>query len=229
MFLVFQHIRCEGLGTIESAFSRRGINYRYIRLFDGEAIPEGLDGYTGVIILGGPMNVYEEDEYPYLRDEDLLIKKAIENDMPVLGICLGAQLIAKATGARVYKGKKKEIGWYDMRLTEGGRNDRIFKHFPEKMTVFQWHGDTFEIPPQADYLATSSLFPHQAFRIKNNIYALQFHLEVTEEMISRWVEEYEDELSSLDYIDPDEILRDTPVYINSLSNLAEKFFDNFLG
>src|SRR3972149_1606993 len=92
--------------------SKRGIGYKYVRLFDGEPVPVETSRYTGIIILGGPMNVYEEDKYRYLKDEDILIKKAVRNDMPVLGICLGGQLIAKAAGARVHKGTKKEIGWH---------------------------------------------------------------------------------------------------------------------
>jgi len=226
-FLVLQHIDCEDLGTIEQAMIHRGISYRYVRLFDGDPLPEDIKNYSGLIILGGPMNVYEEDVYPYLKGEDILIKEAIKRRIPVLGICLGGQLIAKATGAKVNKGTKKEIGWYDLLLTPGGKADKVFKNFPERLTVFQWHGDTFDIPSDATHLAGSVLFPNQAFRIGDNIYGLQFHLEVTQKMISRWINEYKDELSSLDYIDPEKIIKDTDKYIKTLSQHAELFYNRF--
>ncbi|OGW55083.1 MAG: hypothetical protein A2Z60_00260 [Nitrospirae bacterium RIFCSPLOWO2_02_42_7] len=226
-FLVLQHIGCEDLGTIEQAMIHRGISYRYVRLFDGDPLPEDIKNYSGLIILGGPMNVYEEDVYPYLKGEDILIKEAVKRRIPVLGICLGGQLIAKATGAKVNKGAKKEIGWYDLLLTPGGKADKVFKNSPERLTVFQWHGDTFDIPSDATHLAGSVLFPNQAFRIGDNIYGLQFHLEVTQKMISRWINEYKDELSSLDYIDPEKIIKDTDKYIKTLSQHAELFYNRF--
>lgn len=227
MFLVLQHIECEDLGTIGHAMYRRGIEHRYVRLFDGEPVPKGTGGYTGLIILGGPMNVYEEDRFPYLKDEDILIKKAIDRGIPILGICLGGQLIAKANNAKVRKGAKKEIGWYELRLSQGGKEDAVFGGLPEKLTVFQWHGDTFDIPEGATHLAGSELFPNQAYRIGDNIYGLQFHLEVTERMIRQWMSEYQDEVASLNYIDPEKIINDTAKYIDTLSRRAECFYDKF--
>ena len=226
-FLVLQHIECEDLGTIANAMSQRGIGYKYVRLFDGEPVPSDPGNYSGMIILGGPMNVYEEDKFPYLKDEDILIKKAVKNDMPVLGICLGGQLIAKATGAKVKKGTKKEIGWYDLKLTKDSRQDKVFNSLPGTIKVFQWHGDTFDIPDGAVHLAGSGLFSNQAYRVGSSIYGLQFHLEVTQEMINRWISEYEEELSTLDYINAGRIISDTPVYIDNLNRCAELFFDKF--
>ncbi|MBI5194404.1 MAG: gamma-glutamyl-gamma-aminobutyrate hydrolase family protein [Nitrospirae bacterium] len=226
-FLVLQHIECEDLGTIGPAMSVRGIGAKYIRLFDGEPVPQDIEQYSGLIILGGPMNVYEEDEYPYLKYEDVLIKKAIHKGSPVLGICLGGQLIAKATGAMVKKGAKKEIGWYKLNLTQGGKEDKAFGRLPEEITVFQWHGDTFDIPQGAEHLAGSELFSNQAYRVGNNVYGLQFHLEVTEKTINKWIAEYQDELAALDYIDADQIIKDTSIYINNLSKYAEIFYDKF--
>ncbi|MEE8403613.1 MAG: type 1 glutamine amidotransferase, partial [Candidatus Hydrothermarchaeaceae archaeon] len=133
-FLVLQHKACEPLGYFESA-----LDYEYFRLYDGE-FPEGLQGYSGLIILGGPMNVYEGKRYPFMKDEDVLIKEALKTGIPTLGICLGAQLIAKAAGAKVWKGREKEIGWYEVGLTKEGKRDRIFSMFESPFTVFQWHG-----------------------------------------------------------------------------------------
>ena len=226
-FLVLQHIECEDLGTMGPAMSKRRIGYRYVRLFDGEPVPKGLEQYSGLIILGGPMNVYEEDQYPYLKEEDILIKKGMEIGIPILGICLGGQLIAKAGNARVREGAKKEIGWYELQITSGGMKDTGFKGFPEKLMVFQWHGDTFDIPAGATQIASSALFANQAYRIKDNIYGLQFHLEVTAEVIRQWISEYQDELSSLDYIDPDRIITDTAKHMDNLAHHAELFYDKF--
>jgi GMP synthase-like glutamine amidotransferase len=226
-FLVLQHIECEDLGTIGDAMSRRGIGYNYVRLFDGEPVPSSLYKYSGLIILGGPMNVYEEDKYPYLKDEDILIKKAINKDTPLLGICLGGQLIAKATGVKVRKGARKEIGWYKLNLTRHGMQDRAFKVLPDELTVFQWHGDTFDIPAGAAHLAGSGLFPNQAYRVGNKVYGLQFHLEVTQEMIRRWISEYQEELSSIDYIDAKRIINEIPEYIDNLTRFANLFYERF--
>lgn len=227
MFLVLQHIECEDLGTIGKAMSRRGIEHRYVRLFDGESVPKSPERHTGLIILGGPMNVYEEDKYPYLKEEDILIKKGMDRGIPILGICLGGQLIAKANNAKVRKGAKKEIGWYELRLSQEGKEDAVFGGFPEKLTVFQWHGDTFDIPEGATHLAGSELFSNQAYRVGDNVYGLQFHLEVTEAMIRRWIAEYRDELSSLNYIHAGKIIEETGKYMDSLSHHAELFYDKF--
>lgn len=226
-YLVLQHIECEDLGTIEPALSDRGIGYKYIRLFDGEPVPHNIEKYSGIIILGGPMNVYEEEKFPYLKDEDLLIKKAINMSYPMLGICLGGQLIAKATGAQVKKGATKEIGWYKLNLSTGGKEDKVFGSMPEELIVFQWHGDTFDIPEGAVHLAGSELFPNQAYRVGDNVYGLQFHLEVTEKIINSWIAEYQDELATLNYIDYERIINDTPEYVEDLSRYAESFYEKF--
>ncbi len=226
-FLVLQHIECEDLGTIADVMSDKGIGHKYVRLFDGETVPTDPADYSGIIILGGPMNVYEEDVYPYLKDEDILIKKAIHNDMPMLGICLGGQLIAKAAGAGVRKGEKKEIGWYKLKLTKESSSDQVFNILPQELNVFQWHGDTFDIPEGAVRLAGSELFPNQAYRLGSRIYGLQFHLEVTREMIHQWISEYSDELSTLDYINTSRIISETPAYIENLNRCAGLFFDKF--
>ncbi|MBI5254119.1 MAG: type 1 glutamine amidotransferase [Euryarchaeota archaeon] len=225
--LALQHVACENMGGLEKALNEKSIEYEYLPLYEGVKVPRNFRGYNGLVILGGPMNVYEEDKYPFLRDENVLIKKALSDKIPTLGICLGAQLIAKACGARVTKGERKEIGWYDLKLTREGERDRIFRGFKQKFKVFQWHGDAFEIPRSAVRLATSDLFPNQAYRIAN-AYAFQFHLEVSEAMIYDWMEEYKDELASLEYIDAGKIREDTKKHVAELNALAEKFYANFM-
>jgi GMP synthase-like glutamine amidotransferase len=160
-------------------------------------------------------------------EEDLLIKKAISRGVPVLGICLGAQLIAKAGGAKVWKGSKKEIGWYPVRLTKEGRDDPLFKGFGEMLTVFQWHGDTFDLPEGGVLLAKNDIY-NQAFKL-GSAYALQFHLEVTGEMISQWLTVYKDEVESMGgLIDVDVILRETVTHIKRVNDLARSLIKAWL-
>ena len=188
--LIIKHVDLEGPGLIEDYLKQEKIPYQILNLNTGVRFPK-LDGFTHIVILGGPMNVYEEDRYPFLKNEDLFIKEAIQRGKSVLGICLGAQLIAKALGAKVFKAPLKEIGWYDVSLTEDGSKDSLFSHLPKTLSVFQWHEDTFEMPNAGKLIATSTSVPHQAFRYGENAYGLQFHLEVTEKMIREWMESYE--------------------------------------
>ncbi len=190
--LILKHAEVEGPGLIEDLLAQQKFPYQIIDLFPQAPLPP-LDIFTHIVILGGPMNVYEEDPYPFLRKEDLFIKEAIQRGKSILGICLGAQLIAKALGAKVFKAPLKEVGWYDVTLTKIGLQDPFFSNLPKKFAVFQWHEDTFEIPRGAQLIATSDPVPHQAFRYGDNVYGLQFHLEVTKEMIQIWLENHRDE------------------------------------
>ncbi|HAG50530.1 MAG TPA: GMP synthase, partial [Deltaproteobacteria bacterium] len=138
--LVLQHVASEGLGLIAKSLRQKGLGADFIKIYRNERVPNNIQGYDGLIVLGGPMGVYEEDIFPFIKDEISLIKNALRNDIPILGICLGAQLLAKAAGADVYKGKKKEIGWYKVELTEAGKSDGLFIGLPDEFIVFQWHG-----------------------------------------------------------------------------------------
>jgi len=192
--LIIKHVDIEGPGLIEHCLKQRAIPYRVICLETGEPLPKP-GGFTHIVLLGGPMNVYEEDRYPFLKTEDLFIKEAIQRGKHILGICLGAQLIAKSLGARVTKSPVKEIGWCEVSLTEEGLKDPLFAPLPKAFPVFQWHEDTFEIPKWGSRLATSAAVPNQAFRYGDNAYGLQFHLEVTMEMIREWSDAYRQEPS----------------------------------
>ena len=193
--LIVKHVDSEGPGSIEVHLEREKVPYQILNLEQSNHFPK-LDDLTHIILLGGPMNVYEENQYPFLRQEDLFIKEAIQRGKRILGICLGAQLIAKALRAKVYKAPVKEIGWYDLSLTEEGRADPLFSRFPKTFSAFQWHGDTFDIPNAGKRIATSSPVPNQAFRYGENAYGLQFHLEVTEEMIEQWMKDYDEEFEA---------------------------------
>ena len=192
--LIIKHVDIEGPGLIEHCLEQRAIPYRVICLETGEPLPKP-GGFTHIVLLGGPMNVYEEDRYPFLKTEDLFIKEAIQRGKHILGICLGAQLIAKSLGARVTKSPVKEIGWCEVSLTEEGLKDPLFAPLPKAFPVFQWHEDTFEIRKWGSRLATSAAVPNQAFRYGDNAYGLQFHLEVTMEMIREWSDAYRQEPS----------------------------------
>ncbi len=229
--LVFQHVAHEILGTLDPLIRESGCRIRYVNFGRSNYdIPE-LRNYDGLIVLGGQMNVDQVDEYPYLIPELEAIKKAITLDIPILGICLGSQLLAKALGAEITKNECKEIGWYDVMATDEGRADPLFSKFNKVEKLFQWHGDTFEIPKGAVHLATSEKCGNQAFRYGNKIYGLQFHLEVDEAMIQRWLvaPTNKKELEELEgIIDPDQIRTDTPSYINDLMNLSDKTFGEFI-
>ena len=230
--LVLRHVPHEHLGTLAETLISNNITYDYVNFYENDSTNITIKDLCGLIILGGPMNVYETDRYLYLDKEDRLIKHAIERDVPILGICLGAQLIAKALGARVIKNKEKEIGWYSMGITKEGNEDKLFKHFHAEEIVFQWHGDTFEIPEGGVHLAESSMCTNQAFRYRDKVYGLQFHIEVTPQMILEWlnVPENQNEIVSLkEKINPELIKTETPKFIGRLNLLAKDVFREFYG
>ena len=228
--LIIKHIDIEGPGLIEDCLKQERNPYQILNLNFGVHLPK-LDDLTHIIILGGAMNVYEEDRYPFLRDEDLFIKEAIQRGKKILGICLGAQLMAKALGAKVFKAPMKEIGWYDVSLTRVGSHDPLFSNLPKTFHVFQWHEDSFEIPKFGKLIATSSSVPNQAFRYGENAYGLQFHLEVTEGMIREWMEVYEEECSNSEHppFSKTETMSQIGGNIKNYKKMGMIFFRKFFG
>lgn len=226
--LIIKHIEIERPGLIEYCLRQEKIPYQILNLNPGVYFPK-LDNLTHIVLLGGPMNVYEEDRYPFLREEDLFIKEAIQRGKTILGICLGAQLIAKALGAKVFKAPLKEIGWYDVSLTRIGSYDPLFSQLPKTFSVFQWHEDTFEIPQSAELIATSPSVPHQAFRYGEKVFGLQFHLEVTEEMIHEWMEASEEgtDSSAPPIFSEAEIITETAIQIENYTKRGIGFLKNF--
>ncbi len=178
--LVLRHEPFEHLGHFADRLTAKGVPFEYKDL--GQ--PLTLEGYGGVIIMGGPQSANDRD--PGLEAELGLLENAIAADLPALGICLGAQLIAKALGARVYKNEVKEIGWAPVSFTEAAKDDPVLGDFPSPSTFFHWHGETFDIPRGAEWLAYSSNCRHQAFRYGRNVYGVQFHPEIKPEMIVDW-------------------------------------------
>jgi GMP synthase (glutamine-hydrolysing) len=226
--LVFQHDPFEDLGFFSEILEKQRTVYRVLRLFHGEMPAEDWERIGALIILGGPMSVNDEEEYPFLRWEKRIIRAAIDEAVPVVGICLGAQLIAATLGTLVYHGRVKEIGWSPISITPHGQVDSLLGYLPENATVFQWHGDGFELPAGAIRLASSVNYKNQAFRVGKNIYALQFHLEVTPPMIARWIDERSKDLALAPYILPDKILADTQNYAPILKYYGERFLSEFL-
>lgn len=193
--LIIKHVEIEGAGSIGEFFQNSAWHQKVVELGKGETLPADLSDFAAIISLGGPMNVYAEEKFPFLKIEEKLIKKAIEEEIPLLGICLGAQILAKACGAQVTRAAKKEQGWFEVALTEEGKQDTLFKGLPEGLMVFQWHEDTFGLPEGGVLLASSSGL-NQAFRFGKSSYGLQFHPEVTVEMIASWIQEYSSQKES---------------------------------
>lgn len=229
--LVCQHVGYEILGTLNPLLKKNRIRIRYVNFYRDHHATPTLNGYDGLILLGGPMNVDETSRYPFLAYELKLIREAIALDIPVLGICLGAQLIAKALGAAVMKNPVEEIGWYDVQVTEGGKSDPVFQHFSATEKILQWHGDAFSLPPGCVHLASSSDCAHQAIRYGTKVYGFQFHLEADEAMLHRWIRlgKERGEFSKLRRtVNPDHIEADTSQYIERTLVLGKKTFGEFL-
>ena len=186
--LVLQHVAHEPLGTLHALLRTAGFRIRYVNYSREPTAEVDMARYDGLIVLGGPMGVYQTDLHPHLHREIDLVKQAMAQDKPVLGICLGAQIVAHALGAAVGPLPVKEIGWYDVALTDAGRNDPMLAELGPGEPIFQWHGDAFALPEGAVQLATSALCPQQAFRFGQRVYALQFHLEVDAGMVDRWLD-----------------------------------------
>ena len=190
MILFIKHVEIEGPETLGVFFAGKGYQIKVADLHKGDKLPKSLDGLDAVVFLGGPMNVYEEEMYPFLKEEDVFLKALLARNVPILGICLGSQLLAKAAGGRVVRSPQSEIGWFTVDITPEGRRDPLFAGINSPLEVYQWHGDMCQPPQGAVLLASSSGCPVQAFRYGANAYGLQFHAEITDQSIRDWSEDF---------------------------------------
>jgi GMP synthase (glutamine-hydrolysing) len=210
----FQHVPFEGLGNIEQWCKENGHLLSATRFYESASLPD-LKEIDWLIIMGGPMSVNDEKKYPWLAAEKKLIRQAINEEKTVIGICLGAQLIAESLGAEVYQNDQKEIGWFPIKLTSKALQHKLFFNLQNPITVFHWHGDTFGIPENAIHLATSEACSNQGFLYQNKILGLQFHVETTEESLHQMFANGKDELVNGQHIQTEKELENT-----------QEFFEN---
>lgn len=190
---VVQHLAFEDLGSFESVLRQRGHAIEVVQA-GVDDVGAAIDQAEWLVVLGGPIGVYETDRYPFLNDELEALRRRLQARQPTLGICLGAQLMAQALGGRVYPGGTKEIGWAELQLTAAGQQSPL-KHL-QGVPVLHWHGDTFDLPPGAQCLASSALYAHQAFQMGPQVLALQFHIEAQARTFERWLIGHTGELAA---------------------------------
>lgn len=195
----FQHVNYEGLGGIDSWIQAKGVQHNGTRFFTDYTLPDP-SSVQALIIMGGPMSVHDEEKYSWLKEEKKFIEKLIRDNKPILGICLGAQLIADVLGARVYPNKNKEIGWFPVELTREGKNSPLMGALPPVFMGFHWHGETFDIPSGATHLARSAGCENQAFSYNEKVLALQFHPEINIPLSQLLVMRAKDDLKQGDFI-----------------------------
>ena len=190
-------------------------------------VPNSMDPYAALVVMGGPMAVYESGRYPHLEDEIRLIRHALAESKPVLGVCLGSQLLAAALGA-VVEPARKELGWHSIALTEAAERDPLWKGIESPLEVFHWHGDAFGLPPGARHLASSSVTPHQAFAHATNAYGLLFHMEMDEAMIAALVDRFAQELAPLG-MDQGMIFSKVGTSLPEMRRVGKIVFDRWVG
>ncbi len=224
--LVIQHVAVEGPARIAARLQRHGIGCRIVRTWPGEPVPHTVAPACALVVMGGPMGVYDARDYPNLTDEMRLIERATRDGVPTLGVCLGSQLIAAAAGARVYPGPAKEIGYHPVTLSAAAATDPLFGTAPQTFTPLHWHGDVFELPQGATPLAASAMTTHQAFRLADSTWALLFHLEADVSEVAAMSHAFADELADAG-VDADALNAATPRHVAAIAPIADRVFDQF--
>jgi GMP synthase (glutamine-hydrolysing) len=229
--LVLQHHPAESLGLIEQALTLYGLTATYVRAWDGDMVPKRMRGYEGLVVLGGPMSVYEQAQYPWMIDEMRLIDRAVKADVPVLGICLGSQLLAAVLGAQVRRGAQPEIGWHEVRLAPLAAADAVWATIAsdhESFQAFHWHGDIFDLPTGAEQLASSAITPCQGFVYGRSAYGTLFHLEVTEKVVADMLATFADEVRAAG-LDGDALIAETNRRLIDLHHVGRPVFEAWAG
>lgn len=224
---VLQHHPVENLGAIADALEGAALAWQYVRVADGQPVPADMKGAGGLIVMGGPMGVYQAERYPWLRDEMRLIEDAVKSNLPVLGVCLGAQIVAAALGAKVKRNPNgKEIGWHQIRLSDSANDDRLMRGLPATLTPFHWHGDIFELPDGAVSLASSDKTPCQAFRYGDKAYGFQFHLEVTAESVAAMAAAFAKDLMR-EKISGERVIAQAADFMPALEKISDTVFSRW--
>jgi GMP synthase-like glutamine amidotransferase len=227
--LVLQHVEPESPYALADRLGLAGVDIDVRQLHRGEPVPDDITDYDGLIVMGGPMSAASDDGFPTRVAELAVIEAALAASVPTLGVCLGAQLLAAAVGARVYPGGRgPEIGWGPVVLTESAEDDELLHGLPGSLSVMHWHGDTFDLPAGAVRLAGNDRYDNQAFRLGDAAWGLQFHLEVTADAVAAFVGAFGEELESAG-IDPQTILAATPAAVEQLAETQHAVIDRFSG
>jgi GMP synthase (glutamine-hydrolysing) len=221
--LILQHVSAEGPGRIRDTLESLGASCDIRRVDLGASVPRALGPFAGLVIMGGPMSVYESSRHPHLRDELVLVEEALRQRTPILGICLGSQLLAAALGARVYPSGRKELGWFDVHLTDAGRSDHAFVGSADPFRPLHWHRDIFDLPSGAVSLARSALTDHQAFRAADHALGLLFHLEVTLAQVADMAHAFAAELEESG-IDGSALVEESAPCASNLEPIASRVF-----
>lgn len=221
-----QHVPFEGLGSIEDWVRRGGHAPGATRLYRDERLP-AVEDVEILVVMGGPMNIYEEAGYPWLTEEKRFIERAIAAGCRVLGICLGAQLVADVLGARVYANADKEIVWFPIETTAAASTSDLFAAFPRQIEVFHWHGDTFDIPAGAVHIACSVGCANQAFVYDERVVGLQFHVETTPESARQLIANCGDEIVEGRYIQTSKQMLEDPRRFDTVNRLMHELLDRF--
>jgi GMP synthase (glutamine-hydrolysing) len=224
-----RHVHFEHLGSFERVLQDRGYVVRYLEAVDGDLPRRVADLEPALlVVLGGPIGVYETEQYPFLREEIELLQHRLAQNQPTLGICLGAQLIAAALGARVYPGPQKEIGWSGLELSDAGKDSPLSGLAQDSVQVLHWHGDTFDLPSGATHLASTPLCRNQAFSCGKEILGLQFHGEVLGSGIESWLVGHASEIANTHGVTVNDLRGDTQRQAGKLEVQARRFFDAWL-
>jgi GMP synthase (glutamine-hydrolysing) len=224
--LALQHAESENLGTIEDTLKTAGVAFDYVRTFEGQPVPANIHGLSGLIVMGGPMGVYETDRFPFLLNEMKLIEDFLKAQKPILAVCLGSQLLAATLGATVRKGREKEIGWFPIQLGPASGQDHLWSNQPSRFVAYHWHGDVFDLPNGAVTLASSALTPVQSYRFGDRAYGILFHMEVTERHIVRMLDQFAGEIQE-EKLNPAEILEQAKSFLPPLQNIGATVFRNW--
>lgn len=224
--LALQHVAPETPGAISDALRAHGIEIDTVRIDLGQPVPATIGEADALIVMGGPMGVYEADRHPHLGRELALIESALRAERPILGVCLGSQLLAAALGAGVAPGPRKEIGWFPVTLEESAAADPLWRGIDHEFMAFHWHGDRFELPAGAASLARSERTPIQAYRYGTHTYGFLFHMEITREIVAGMVESFADEIAA-EKIAAIDILEETERRLGRLAETGRAVFSRF--